>query len=433
MTKLSALRLRKDVFRLGAIAFMSLILLAFPQKPHAGTLCVFCAEVKSAHDSTQDTIDSLHEQTRDYITDQWEQHRNDFIIAFYFKHHILWAMMNMTEQLTIAGMHQMLAIGSMLDAKQQMETQALLQELTAEAHKRYKPDTDMCVFGTFTKSLAASQHDGQLVSFAIGEHLQDRQMQNRGTANGQNKVTERRGRLYQFKEHFCNRKDNNENLTLLCDGSSPPLRGMNADVNYTRTVSLPHTIEIDFKDGTIDTAGATDENAVFAMGKNLFTHDLIETLTIDQINANPGIALELKQYAAKHNVATSSYNAIVGMKARGAPQSEDLQKYAVRMMDGMGVDEDNVKALYGERPSYHAQMKLLTQTMYQRPEFYTGLYGSPANTERKGVTIDAIRLMQTMDMYKSQIRQEALLAIILETSLEEQYTDVRNRISGAVE
>lgn len=433
MTKLSAFRLRKDIFRLGAIALMSMIFLCFSPKSYAGTLCVDCGSVAAAHQNTQNTIDSLHEQTREYITDQWEQHRNDFIIGFYFKHHLLWAMMNMTEQLTVAGMHQMLAIGSMLDAKQQLETQALIEELNAEAHKRYRPDTDMCVFGTFTKSLAASQHDGQLVTFALGEHLQDRQMQNRGAANGQNKVTERRGRLYQFQKHFCNRKDNNENLKLLCDGSAPPLRGMNADLNYTRTISLPHTIEVDFKDGTIDTAGSTDENAVFAMGKNLFTHDLIETLTIDQINENPNIALELKQYAAKHNVATSSYNAIIGMKARGAEQSADLQKYAVRMMDGMGVDEDNVKALYGERPSYHAQMKILTQTMYQRPEFYTGLYGSPANIERKSATIDAIRLMQTMDMYKSQIRQEALLAIILETSLEEQYTDVRNRISGTIE
>lgn len=399
-----------------------------------GSCCVGCWTVFGAHASTQASITALHTATREYITEMWERHKSAFIEEFYFKHHILWGMMNMAEQLTTAGMQQVAAIGAFIDAKQQMETQRLLQELQAEALKRYTPDVAMCTIGTMTRALSPSQHAGEIVSFTVTEYVQDRQMQNKSVASSHGELADRASRLKSFQENFCNQKDNNDNLELLCETDAPE-RSVNADVNYTRTVSLPKTIDIDVTDGTVTTAGAPEEHAIFAMANNLFGQQLVKNITPGELDdeENRDIALDLRSLTAKRNVAATSFNAIVGMKARGTEKSADMQKYLVKMMESMGVDEDNTLALYGERPSYYAQMEILSKKMYQRPEFYTDLYGSPANVERKGATIEAIRLMQNMDMFKSQLRQEALLAIILEASLNEPYVDVQNRISGAAD
>jgi hypothetical protein len=47
--------------------------------------------------------------------------------------------MAMTEQLSAVAMQQMEIIGTFLDAKQQLETQRLFQEMAAQAQKDYTP------------------------------------------------------------------------------------------------------------------------------------------------------------------------------------------------------------------------------------------------------------------------------------------------------
>jgi hypothetical protein len=101
--------------------------------------------------------------------------------------------------------------------------------------------------------------------------------------------------------------------------------------------------------------------------------------------------------------------------------------YAI--MKEMGLEEEEIKKYLGDRPSYYAQMEILTKKLYQNPTFYTELYDKPANVERKNVSLQAIELMQKRDIYRSILRSEAILSVMLETALGEHQEKVVNEIN----
>ncbi len=74
-------------------------------------------------------------------------------------------------------------------------------------------------------------------------------------------------------------------------------------------------------------------------------------------------------------------------------------------------------------------MEVLTKKLYQNPMFYSELYDKPANVERKTVAMQAIELMQRRDMYRSVLRSEATLSVMLETALIEQQEKLSNEIA----
>lgn len=82
----------------------------------------------------------------------------------------------------------------------------------------------------------------------------------------------------------------------------------------------------------------------------------------------------------------------------------------------MTVDEQ-IDEMLGERPSYYAQMEVLTKKIYQSPDFYTNLYDKPANVERIGVSLDAIAVMNQRDRFDSLLRREMLASVLLEEEL----------------
>jgi len=83
-----------------------------------------------------------------------------------------------------------------------------------------------------------------------------------------------------------------------------------------------------------------------------------------------------------------------------------------------------------DNPSYYAQMEILTKKLYQNPNFYTNLYDTPANVERKTVALQAIKLMQKFDMLKSHLRGEANVSILLEMAVEQLQREVEDQIQA---
>jgi hypothetical protein len=81
-------------------------------------------------------------------------------------------------------------------------------------------------------------------------------------------------------------------------------------------------------------------------------------------------------------------------------------------------------------PSYYAQMEVLTKKIYQNPDFYTNLYDKPANVERKEVAMQAIGLMQKFDLFKSYLRTEASLSVLLETSIQDLQDKVQDQFAN---
>jgi hypothetical protein len=136
--------------------------------------------------------------------------------------------------------------------------------------------------------------------------------------------------------------------------------------------------------------------------------------------------MNIRALTAKRSVARNSFASVAAMKAQG---EKDVQPYLFALVKEMGItDEEELKKYLGERPSYYAQMEILTKKLYQNPSFYTDLYDKPANVERKNVSMQAIELMQRRDIYRSSLRTEAILAVMLETALIEQQESVSAQI-----
>ena len=400
--------------------------------------------------STKETGSSSDPKTTmGHITDEFKKHR-EWMVEIFFKEPdkvgqkedvpgLLAAMQIMTSQLVSVGIQQVQIIGTFFDAKHQLETQRLFQELTARAHKDYHPSEELCEIGTVIRSLSPSFRNSDLAVAAFSKRSVDRQLLSEDMLGAEGIRSDQNSRLVQFIKKYCNKSDNSKNLDLLCQkgGSDPKL--FNKDVNYTATVESPLTLDIDFtQEGSDPTE---DEYALFALTANLFSHNLFPFVAQDKFvddEGEPAFAavsayMDARAISAKRAVASNSMGAITAMKVKGTDDSQPFIYALIKEMGGDDMSVDEIKELIGEKPSYFAQMEILTKKLYQNPNFYTELYDKPANVMRKDVAIQAATLMQKRDLYRSYLRSEMVLAVMLEAALQSEQNRIMNEINKAKE
>lgn len=431
--------------------------------------------------STSMANETIQEVTT-HTAQEFQAHRV-WWVSIFWEDNILPALMLMAEQLTAVAVKQTEITGGFIDAKHQMETQQTLQRITARAHKDYHPSTGMCEFGSSIKSLAASERQGEANKVVLSQRSMDRGLGNANTAAASGKLSDSESRLKQFREVYCNPKDNNNALSYMCEhdqdddlGNSPagaavpggrggpdPLR-FNKDVDFARTLDFPWTLDVNLVDGA--TEPTAEEEDVFALASNLYGRDvfvrpkgadLIANASDDpqSLSTLQNAYMNARAVLAKRSVAENSYNALVGMKSSGTAGSRDFLEALlleldiedtstdVRLHQGDAaagppltyptVDVSQLDALLGENPSYWAQMEVLTKKIYQNPDFYTNLYDKPANVQRKGVALQAIGLMQKFDLLKSNLRNEASQSVLLELAVIELQNEIEEEVQKRVD
>lgn len=343
----------------------------------------------------------------------------------------------MSHQMTVTMADQLLIAGTMLDAKTQLETQRLQQQLTAEAQKDYMPSAQMCSFGTNVRGLAASQSKTEANAQALSEALMNRDRLKIASAAATGPARDKAARLEQFKTKYCDINDNNGQLAPLCKGGSAPAYRRNRDIDFFRTLDSRYTLDFDMANG--GSPKTEDEEDVMALASNLFAHDVFTPIApslLEQAGVQDEL-MEMRSVNAIRGVALDSFANIVAMKAEGSPGAAPFMRGAMRSM-GLSVPEIN--ELLGQRhdragggveplnPSYFAQMEILTKKMYQSPEFFTNLYDTPDNVARMGVTLQAFQLMNDRDRFESALRREMLISLMLELKLRAAQTGVNNSI-----
>jgi hypothetical protein len=380
--------------------------------------------------------------TQQYITDQFIFQRN-WLVTEVFNNHILPALMLFTEQMTAMAMQQVFAIGMLLDAKHQLETQRLFQTMMAEAHKSYQPSEGMCTFGTISRSLAASDRNVDLSSAVFSSRLSQREVLSGDAISSGGRTSDMLSRIRQFTRLYCNQADNANGLSNLCENPSvDPLR-MNKDLDYAAVLDKPLTLRLDFTaegnpDHSSNASGgnvSADEEDVMALSANLYAHTLPPIINSSFLINGSGNNKEagqmhymnIRALSAKRSVARNSFAAIAAMKSQG---EDEVQPYLNAIMQEFGLSDPEITAYLGNRPSYYAQMEILTRKLYQNPTFYTELYDKPTNVERKSVSMQAIELMQRRDIYRSMLRSEAILSVMLETALSDSQDRVANEIGS---
>ena len=372
--------------------------------------------------------------------------QKQFIVGLMWEDNILPSMMLMTEQLSAVAMQQMQIIGSFFDAKIQLETQQLFQIEQAKIRKAYQPSDTLCEFGTSVKSLAASDRRSEITAIALSQRAQDREASNAFSSSYSGPPRDKASRLDHFRENFCDTNDNNNGLTQLCGNANRAASRLNSDIDFVRTMDRPWTINVDFTDTDL----TNNEEEILALSSNLFGHQLLEpppSIRLEQsadqqddlqvITGMQKTYMDSRAIMAKRSVARNSFNALAAMKSKGTPGSRE---FLVNILDDLGIEADMAKIILGDyeganqaidpayqvEPSYNAQMEVLTKKLYQNPQFYTNLYDTPANVDRKTVAMQAIGLMQKFDVFKSYLRQEASVSMLLELAV----MDMQSSVEG---
>lgn len=363
---------------------------------------------QAAHSGDGAYDDTGHyDQIVDYIYDLW-----------------IGSMMKMTEQFSAVMMQQVEIIGALFDAKFQLETQALIQSMEAQAHKDYRPDVGVCIIGTNVRSLASSENIAKTNAKILSEALLKREVLSENSVGALGYYGDKKDRITHFKDLYCDENDNNEGLRNICTVTGGNLRANN-DINFGRTVDKRLTLDIDFTDTNLTDA----EEDILALSKNLFSHRVFTRIDPESLGREYPVDefQEMRSLIAMRGVARNSWGHLVGMKAPGTPGSATFIR---EIASQLGIPAGELDEFIGQNPSYFAQMDVLTKKLFQSPDFYTNLYTSPANIDRIGVSLQALELMQNRDRFESALRREMLISMILEVKTRWLQEDVNNQLLG---
>lgn len=396
-----------------------------------------------AHGSTQLFVTLMHEATRLAIELMIDTHKSVFMIGVVFEKWILEGMQGISNQLTSSAMGQVFMIGAFLDAQEQLERQLLLQQMTARAHKDYHPSMQMCTFGTAARGLASSAANAELVAFTLSQRSQDRQMHNTNSVGAAGDFVDKKNRVNLFIARYCDSYDNNnedgqanDGLEPLCGAAKPgnDKWATNKDVEAGRLFHTPtHKARYD------DSTKHRDDPDLFALQNNLYASNIMTPVPEillggdiynNDVTSNQEILLDIRAIIAKRSVAEDSFNHIAGMRSLDTDDGSATSPYMSALLRTMGYTDDVAITIIDDYPSYNARMELLTKKIYMEPEFYTNLYDKPVNTARTGAAMRAIGLMQNMDMFKSKLRNEMALSVLLELEIEEEQENIDNRLKG---
>ena len=357
------------------------------------------------------------------MTDKFVEHRKWWVKTVW-EAHVLPAMMLMAEQITVSAMQQVMIIGTFFDAKHQLESQRLLETLTADAHAAYHPSEGMCQFGTMTRSLANTGRIKDITEYALSARSSQRQALSGDGISAGGKADDFRSRFIQTTNIFCNPSDMGGSLSNICTSTDVTRR--NNDVNFAN-IALNNNLDLDFTNAT----ASNDEADIIALQSNLYGHRTMPRINEDRMSDENGnlilngarTYMEMRAIMAKRSVAQASFAAYVAARAQS---NATVQPYMEATLEEMGIGETEARGIFGLRPSYHTQMYFLTNTMYQSPQFYADLYDKPENVDRKKVSMQAINLKLRADMYDSTLRSNANQAVYLETLIEDIEKDYVN-------
>jgi hypothetical protein len=137
----------------------------------------------------------------------------------------------------------------------------------------------------------------------------------------------------------------------------------------------------------------------------------------------------VRSLAAKRSVAEQSIQAVSALKTP-SPITQESRAFLLALMREVGIAEDEAQRLLDQDTSYLGQMDLIARKLVQRPEFYVDLMDKPANVARKSVALQSLSLMQKRELFKSALRSEAIISVLLELELIDAQNRVQNRISA---
>ncbi len=351
-----------------------------------------------------------------------EQAFKAYVLTSLWAGEVLPSLMKMTMQAVVDVTLQTFMIGSQIDARIQIGHQRKVFSHTAQSSLDYTPDEDVCTIATSVRSLAASEDKAEFAVIPLVQATLSRLLMLGDDPAAPGPAADRENRHATYTEKFCSPYENNSQMRSVCpEGAGADSKW---DADYARW-GTAGTVPVDFsgedEEGEDGEAVPTAETAAFEFMKNMFGDDLPARLSAEDLKdeTNQIRLIEERSLIAKRMVAATSGAHYLAMRSAGTEKSAE---YLEPIYTALGVSEEDAEMrLHGEEgdtpPSYFAQMETLTRTVYQNPDFFTGLTTLRPRLLQKEVAMKAIGVMQEMDHFDCELRSEMLFALLLEMAL----------------
>ena len=303
---------------------------------------------------------------------------------------------------------QTATLGGFIDAQNHNAAKLALQQGQARAANVFAPSEQLCRFATLSGGMAASDEKARVNKLNLSRALLQREMSTVNMIGAEGDPAQ--GRMETFARTFCDAHDNSRALRNLCEKSKDDRR-FNRDVDYTRTVEAPSTINLDY---TSSNPPSVDQQDIFALAENLFP-----IKSVNRIYNDPAFSYEGDNFRSLQAIRSVAKNSFVSLLAEKGSGSGGGGTYISSLLQSLGFSKSQADLLVGPNPSYFAQMEAITKRVFQDPNFYMNLIESPENVERQRAAMRAIKLQQQNDFAASVKRREMLLATLLELKLRE--------------
>lgn len=343
--------------------------------------------------------------------------KESYLFKTYWKNTVNPGLQSMLSKLGQTIIKQGTARGTFMDEQNNANSILSLQKGAAEAARNYAPSEALCRFGTLAQGLSADESKARNVQIAITGYGLGREIGARGSIAQTGAASDRMARMNEFVKEYCNPGDNNNGLALMC-GTDPQRtfedvprdQRINRDIDYTGTIDMNDTIDLEMAGAAV----RPGEQDVLSLGQNLYGNKQMSARQTEgalDSNAGQSLYLKMRSITGARNVALNSYGAIAAQKSKGSGSTLDYMKAMYRQL---GLSDQQATADLGDKPSYYAQMDILTKKLYQNPAFYVNLMEGKSNVARQSGAMEGLELIQDRDIYNSMKRSEMLLALMVQ-------------------
>lgn len=325
---------------------------------------------------------------------------------------------------------RILMLGAFIDGRVMNNSLADLQSLNARTYKDYYPSLALCRFGTLPRSLAATESRMPANRQVIANMIMSNNLQSKTTIFEKPNTTVDTY-TQNVNKDYCKQGDGNGGLRVVCNATDVDLQW--ADMDFTGILGIPMTTGVDF----INNGETTPEKRLASLIQALTFYRPIDqqNIPVETLNDegkkkyynNIPNFVDSRHVAGVRQISADSIGSLVALKAEGTSGSANHMK-AVLMQ--LGLSAADAKKLIGDKPSYFAQMDILTKKIYQDPVFFANLYESPANIDRQRVAMLAISLMQERDLLETLRRKELLLSGYLTLKLDQAQSKLSTSIKA---
>jgi hypothetical protein len=374
------------------------------------------------------------------LADVFDSLRQNFILGSFHDEYFAPAMTKSFGGITSQLLGNAALVGNVIEGQTNIQSIQNFQSASSEILTSHQSSEALCRFASLGKSLAADDVKRRAQQLLFSEVGLARSLGTEGAPAASGAVGDVAARLNMFITEFCDKESNNNGLGLMCNqagsvfGSGVNVK--NADLNFAQVISLKPTLDIDLTDQFtgVNSNGAPnnltpDEESVIAMSYNLYGHKTIAPRFGETELESPEgqqAYIKIRTLLAGRALASNSFYAFVTERATGTGAALPHMK---ALLNEMGVSAADAEKLIGLKPSYYAQMNLLTRSLYQNTNFYGTLMEGKTNVTRQSAYMDSIDLMQDRDLYNSSLRTELLLSSLIELETRERAKELVDGLS----